>query len=409
MIIDYFRMAFRNLARRRMRSWLTLIGIIIGITSVVALIGLGEGLRTAITGIFGDLGTDKLTVSATGGFGPPGTAVINPLTVNNLEKMKRMNGVEIAAGRLLRAGTLMYNEKISFGYAASIPEEPDERKVIYDTLDLEAEEGRLLKATDTKKVMLGSGLGELEEYFGKDIVTGSRVQIQDTTFMVVGILEDTGNPIFDNIVIMNDDDLRDTFGIDNEVIDIIVVQLENEDDGKRVKEDIEKYLRRDRDVREGEEDFSVSTPEEMLQSVNSTLGAVNLFVIIIASISILVGGIGIMNTMFTSVTERTRQIGIMKSIGARNSTIFSLFFIESGLLGSVGGLLGAVLGSLIAVIGSMALQGFLGGELEIRAQISIWLFMGSVLGSFLIGSLFGIIPAMGASRMHPVDALRRKK
>ncbi len=175
-----------------------------------------------------------------------------------------------------------------------------------------------------------------------------------------------------------------------------------------MQENIEKLMRKERDVDKGEEDFTVQTPQAVLAQVNSTLFAVQLFVYVIAAISILVGGIGIMNTMFTSVLERTKEIGIMKSIGARNSTIFSLFFIESGLIGSIGGILGAIIGIStamgLAFVGRLAL----GSEL-IRADISIWLIVGSIFGAFLLGSIFGVIPAINASKLHPVDALRHTK
>jgi len=175
-----------------------------------------------------------------------------------------------------------------------------------------------------------------------------------------------------------------------------------------VQENIERLMRKERDVKKGEEDFTVQTPQAVLAQVNSTLFAVQLFVYIIAAISIIVGGIGIMNTMFTSVLERTKEIGIMKSIGARNSTIFSLFFIESGLIGSIGGVIGAIIGISMAMglafVGRLAL----GSEL-IRADVSVWLVFGSIFGSFLLGSIFGVIPAIRASKLHPVDALRHNK
>lgn len=409
MIIDYFKIAIRSLSRRKLRSWLTLIGIIIGITSVVALIGLGQGLQAAITGIFGSLGTDKITITATGGFGPPGTGVNTPLTTDDMDEIRRIKGVDTVAGRLLEPGKIDFNDKAGFGYAVSLPEEPNERELVIDAMNMKAEEGRLLKASDNRKIVVGNRVGDLEEYFGKDIVPGTKILVQNKTFEVVGILKKQGNFIFDSSLFMNDDDMRELFDLEDNELDVIVAQVKNDDEIPNVKKNIEKVMRKQRDVKEGEEDFAVSTPQEALDNINSTLGAVNIFVIVIASISILVGGIGIMNSMFMSVTERTRDIGIMKSIGARNNTIFSLFFIESGLLGSMGGLIGATIGALISIIGANALKNFLGGEIEVKAQIDLILFLGSIIGSFVVGSFFGIIPAMRAAKLHPVEALRKKK
>ena len=133
--------------------------------------------------------------------------------------------------------------------------------------------------------------------------------------------------------------------------------------------------------------------------------AVQLFVYIIASISLIVGGIGIMTTMFTSVVERTKEIGIMKSIGARNNTIFVLFFIESGFLGMVGGIIGIILGASAAYGLASAGSALLGSNL-IQAHLSLSVIIGSLIFSFILGSVFGTLPAHKASRMHPVDALR---
>ena len=384
-----------------------MLGIVIGITAVVALIGMGEGLKAAISSQFGSLGTDKLTVQASGGFGPPGTAVIKPLTNGNLEKISKVNGVDIAAGRLIRGGKLEHDNKAAFGYAASMAD-GEARKLMESAMNLKAESGRLLKDGDTKKVMLGSNLGKENAGLGKQIVVGSKVLVQGSEFEVIGIKKKQGSFIFDNIVLMNEDDLRRILNIPNDEYDIIVAQVQNNADILSVQEDIEKLMRKERDVKKGEEDFTVQTPQAILSQVNSTLFAVQLFVYIIAGISIVVGGIGIMNTMFTSVLERTREIGIMKSIGARNSSIFFLFFIESGLIGSIGGVIGAVLGTLISWGLAYAGRLALGVDL-IQSEVSIWLVAGSIMGSFFMGSIFGLIPAIHASKLNPVDALRHAK
>ena len=286
--------------------------------------------------------------------------------------------------------------------------EGERRKLIVSVLNLEAGKGRLLRDGDSKKIILGNNLGEADAGFEKQIVLGSKMLIEDEEFEVMGILKKKGNFLVDNIAITEEDDLRKILDIPDEEYDVIALQVHPNADIKAVQEDIEKLMRKERDVKKGEEDFTVQTPQAVLAQVSSTLFAVQLFVYIIAAISIIVGGIGIMNTMFTSVLERTKEIGIMKSIGARNSTIFSLFFIESGLIGSIGGIIGAVIG--ISMATGLAFIGriLLGSEL-IRTEISLWLVLGSILGSFLLGSIFGVIPAIRASRLNPVDALRYTK
>ncbi|MEA3329564.1 MAG: FtsX-like permease family protein, partial [Nanoarchaeota archaeon] len=182
------------------------------------------------------------------------------------------------------------------------------------------------------------------------------------------------------------------------------VKVKDKDLLDKAKEDIEKLLRNRRDVKEGEEDFEVSTPDAMLNQVNSILNAIQIFIVIIASIAIFVGAIGIVNTMATSVVERKKEIGIMKSIGARNSHIFMQFFIESGFMGLVGGILGVIVGLGIGYFGTVALNNFVGATT--KPEINIPLIFIALVGSFLVGAIAGIIPAMNAARQNPVEALR---
>jgi len=202
---------------------------------------------------------------------------------------------------------------------------------------------------------------------------------------------------------MYQDDLDNLFDYGDEV-DIIGVKVKDPDLMDRAKEEIERLLRQRRDVKEGEEDFEVSTPDALLETVNSVLGAVQAFIIIIASISILVGALGIVNTMTTSVLERRKEIGIMKAIGATNFQIFLQFFFESGLLGFVGGLVGIVLGTLISVAGIIGINSFIGSELS--PTIDFILIGGALIGSFIVGAVAGIVPAMQAAKQNPVEALR---
>jgi putative ABC transport system permease protein len=406
MILDHFQIATRNLRRRKLRSWLTMIGIIIGITAVVSLISMGQGLKVAITSQFGDVGTDKLTIQASGGFGPPGTAVVRPLTKETLRRIEQVNGVKISAGRLVRAGKLEFNSKTGFGYAESLPD-GEARTLVEASDNLEPFSGRLLRNGDSGKIVVGNNLYSQDVGFGKPITVGSKVLVQGKPFVVIGVLQKKGNFILDNSILVNEQDVRDTFNISSEVYDIITVQVQDGANINSVQSNIERLLRKERDVKEGEEDFTVQTPQAIIAQVNSTLFAVQIFVYIIAGISIVVGGIGIMNTMFTSVLERTRDIGIMKAIGARNSTIFSLFFVESGLIGMIGGIVGALCGAGLATLLAFLGRSLLGGGI-VRAEISIWLILSSIFGAFLLGSVFGIIPAMRASKLHPVDALKRK-
>ncbi|MBR9691200.1 ABC transporter permease [Candidatus Woesearchaeota archaeon] len=404
---DYIKFAFDNLRHRKIRSWLTMIGIFIGIASVVALIGLGEGLRETINSQFGFLGTDILSVTASGGFGPPGTGVVDPLSDKELDAIKKIAGVEGAAGRIMESGKLVFNRKVGFGFAISLPDGED-RKVMEHLMNMEAQKGRLLEDSDSGAVFLGASFYESDELFGKPILPGNKIELNDEELKVIGILEKKGNFQLDGTVFMNEDDLRNLVGRPDDEYDIIAVQVGKNADIAKIQASIEKKLRKIRDVDEGEEDFSVETPASVLESVNSVLLGIQIFVYIIAGISLLVGGIGIMNTMYTAVVERTKEVGIMKSIGAKNSTIFILFFIESGFLGTVGGMIGATLGYIIATGLAFVGKLVLGSDL-ISASISPTLIIGSLLFSFILGSFFGTLPAIRAAKLNPVDALRYSK
>lgn len=404
MISDSFNLAFKNLKHRGVRSWLTLLGIFIGVMAVVALISLGNALEVAVSSQFGISQTELITITAGGAAqtGPPGTGVVNPLTDEDLEDIEHLSSVKRAAGRNIGSGRLEYNDKLIFGYIASIPS-GENRDFIYSQLDSGAEVGRLLKDSDTRKVLLGYNFYVDKVGLDKIVFPGKKVLINDVSFEVVGILEKQGSFVFDNAVFMNDDDMKDLLNIDNE-LDVIIVQSVDKNEIEKTKLDIEKLLRKNRNVKIGEEDFSVSTPESSLSSIKGILNGVQAFIIIVALISVFVGALGIVNTMTTSVLERKKDIGIMKSIGARNEHIFLQFFMEAGLLGLVGGLIGSFFGTLIGLAGTMGINSWLGAE--IKMNIDFMLIFIALLGSFFIGAVSGIVPAMRASKQNPVEALK---
>ena len=403
-MVNYLSFSFKNLKHRGIRSWLTLLGIFIGITAVISLISLGNGLKAAVNAQFGVSSTKLISVQAKGveGFGSPGQGAVKKLTKQDAEAIEKLSSVEIAIPRKLESIRIEYNDIVNFGYAGSLIKGKEEK--MYELLDLEIDKGKLLKNGELKKVLLGYNFldGDTNSY-NKDILPGNKILIDGEKFEVSGILKKKGGLIFDNIVFMYDDDLNKLKNYGDKV-DLIAVEVKNENLMDKAEQDIEKLLRKRRDVKKGEEDFSVSTPQATLKQVNKVLTGIQIFVIIIASISIIIGAIGIINTMTTSVLERKKEIGIMKAIGAKNSHIFNLFFVESGLLGLTGGSLGIIAGLFIGYLGTKALNNFLGVESGI--QINIPLIVLSLIGSFLIGSIAGIFPAMNAAKQNPVDAIR---
>lgn len=406
MKLDYLKLILQNIKHRKLRSWLTMLGIFIGIAAVVSLIGLGEGLRSTVNSQFGFLGADIISVRA-GGIqfaGPPGTGVVNQLNTDLVPKLEKISGVKHVIPRLIQSAKVEFSKETEVMMVGSLPA-GIKREVIENMVGLEAKEGRLLKDGDGNKVFVGNHLAT--DDFSKEIHSGDRLTIKGKQFQVVGVGEELGSFILDHVVMMNEEVMRSLYDKKDET-SVIAVQIGTGEDAERIKQEIEKVLRKERNVEEGEEDFTVELAVDVLASLDSTLFAVQLFVYIIAGISLIVGGIGISSTMFTAVLERTKDIGIMKSIGAKNSDIFSLFLVESGLIGFVGGVIGVALGWGIAnglvILGTRQL-----GFSLIQANISVFLIIGAVFFSFIIGCIAGTIPAIKASRLNPVDSLRFAK
>jgi putative ABC transport system permease protein len=402
---DFFNLAFGNLRHRGLRSWLTILGIFIGIAAIVALISLGDGLRGAVTGQFASLDADKLIIqSASTGFGPPGSTAVKKLTEHDIKIIEGVPGVSEAVGRLVRVGKIEYNKVAGYGYIASIPQDKAKAEIVWDAANVKVAKGKLLSTTDKGKVVVGSTYAETEDY-GKTIRVGSNIKINGKDFEVIGILEKASSFTMNSAILMNEDDMKESLGIGDEW-DMIVAQLKDKNQAEQVADAIERKMRDDRNEKEGEEDFSVQTPLQAISSVNTVLDIINIVIAGIAGISLVVGAIGITNTMYTSVLERTREIGIMKAIGAKNSDIMSIFLIESGLLGLVGGIIGVVLGLAMAFGASSAAGAFLGG-VDFNIKFSMPLIFGSMGFAFVMGIGAGILPAMQASKLKPVEALRR--
>ena len=219
---------------------------------------------------------------------------------------------------------------------------------------------------------------------------------------MIGLLK-KGAAFINNAILVNEDDLKKIVPKSDE-LSAIVAQLNPGEKPSEVAERVLKTIRRDRHQKEGFEDVTVSTSEDLIDSINTILGVVQAVFIGIAAISLLVGGIGIMNTMYTSVMERTRDIGIMKAIGARNSDILWIFLLESGLLGMAGGIIGVLIGIGLSKLVESFGQDMVGNVLH--ASFPWTLIVGALLFSFVIGVLSGVLPARQASKMQPVEAFR---
>lgn len=403
MISDYFSYAFKNLRYRKVRTWLTMVGIVIGIAAVVSIISLGQGLEDMVTGQFEDMGADKITVMPGSSIFSAGTATIS-LNQKDYDAIKQTKGVEYVTGMLYSSVRIEYKDESQYTFVIGLPLDSDSKR-IFDTMqNFKIDYGRDLKYGDNNVVVVGASVAEDDKIFEKGVSIGSKITIEGVDFKVIGVLETLGNEQDDRSVYINIDRSRDIFD-NKEDYDLFFVQAKSGFDVSAVADDITEALRKSRDLKEGEEDFNVQTTEQLQESFGTIFSIVQWFLIGIASISIVVGGIGIMNTMYTSVLERTYDIGIMKAIGAKNSDILMLFVIEAGTLGAVGGIVGMLVGGGFAKIIEIVAKNALPADL-LKAHLGVELMVGAVLFAFVVGMASGAFPARQAARMKPVDALR---
>jgi len=390
-LFNYIRFSIRSLSHRPKRSWLTIIGILIGITAVVALISLGQGMQRAVDKQFEAFGYNLMTItagSARGGFrGGFGATAFE----FNTETLKNVEGVD-AVGAMLFKNAYIKTEKLE-GFLPVLGVSPETMRAFrgYD-----AETGRLLSNEDSLTAVLGS---EVAKDLG--LKAGDKLLIETAEFSVIGILKKGGNPQNDDAIFVPLKTLEEMFGEKGRV-SFVLVRAANGYDAKAVAEKIKKTLREER----GRDDLRVQTLEQVRELVRNAIGVVQAFLGGIAAISLLVGGIGVMNTMYTAVLERTREIGVMKAVGARRRHILILFLIESGFMGLVGGLLGTILGLAISAGATLLAKRFIEGADFLEVAVSPELVIGALLFSFLLGALSGWLPARNAAKLPPVEALR---
>jgi len=402
MLRDYFVLAMRNLRKRKLRSWLTMVGIFISIATIFMLVSISLGLQGAVEEQFRTLGTDKIFVQPSTGFlGPPGSVGGVILTEDDVDTISKVRGVKDYSFFTAGNAKVEFAGQTRFMLVWGIP--TDQQDVYIEVGAFETEEGRFLEEGDKNKLVLGILFKE-GVVFKKPVRTGNKITINDKDFKVKGTLERIGNPDDDRIILTDMDSFRELFDI-QERVDFIIVQIDEGEDLDEVADRIEKKLRSSRGVTEKNQDFDILKPEELLEAFGNILNIITTFLAGVAAISLFVGGIGIANTMYTSVVERTREIGIMKAIGAKNKDIFMIFFIESGLLGLVGGIMGVVLGYGVSKTIEFVAVTQLRTDL-LQAAAPLYLIVGSLAFGFLIGTISGTLPAVQASKTNVVDALR---
>jgi len=411
------KLAVNILMHNKLRSWLTVIGIVIGIAAVVAIVSIGEGMQQNVESHLGGLGADIITVSpgggrASAGFlrgpphpgeqgGPATSTEAENLTKKDVLVLRYIDGVKLIQGTVSAQGEVYYlGEKATISIGGVDP------LVWKEMTTSELESGRFLGPSDYNAVVVGHCIAK--DTFKQPLVVNRMITIEGKAFKIVGILKESGTFGEDDWrIIMPIEAARDTLeDVGEEEYDSIAIKAENADEVERIMEDAEQKLLISRHLTESEKDFRINSPKSMQETITSVTQTMSLFLEVIAAVSLLVGGVSIANTMFTSVLEKTREIGIMKAIGAKNGDIMMIFLLNSAIIGLIGGILGICLGSAISSLLprlGMQLMG-MGGEMT--TVITPLLLMYAVLLAMGIGIAAGVIPAYRASKLKPVDALR---
>ena len=402
-LIESFRSALIAIFANRMRSFLTTLGIIIGVASVISVVSLTGGMSAFIGDSFEALGSNSLTISSYTPFEDLMKGVRSRLSPEDLELIERRAEGIASITPILAANR---SSQIKYGPQTSFSEILGTTYAFQDVSQSYTQSGRFLAQSDnlTRRRVAVIGEEVRDNLNLPDNPINEYIEFSGEWFKVVGLLESRGEVMGqsrDNLVLIPystmvsilGNQTRTDIGIQltlspNTELDLVTIQLTA-------------LLRDAHNLGAGvEDDFRIQTPEQLTEQVDEILGTLTLVVGGIVSISLLVGGIGIMNIMLVSVTERTREIGICKAIGAKSHHILMQFLIEAMLLSLIGGAIGLVSGYGLGVLISSGIPDFP------PASVPLWATLLALGFSGAVGVLFGILPAAKASRLDPIDALR---
>ncbi len=403
------KIAFRGLTTNKTRSFLTLLGIVIGITAIILIMSLGQGAQNLILSQVQSMGPKVIAIAP--GRQPQGitdmlATFTDSLKEKDIEELKKKNNVPHLADIM----------PIVFGSQTAVFENNAYRPTILGVTGLFTKiyniypsEGRIFTDEEVKGyadvAIVGSKVKN--QLFGNDDALGQKIKIKGKSFKIIGIFPKTGQVSF-----LNFDDIavipyttaqQYIFGI--KYFNRIVIEADSEENVNRTVDDIKITLRNDHNITDPtKDDFFVETQAEALKMVSTITDIFTLFLVAIAAISLFVGGIGIMNIMLVSVTERTREIGLRKALGATSKNIMTQFLLEAIMLTVSGGAIGISLGIIFSFVTSLILGNYLGLNWQF-----VFPFQAMFLGlgvSTLIGLVFGIYPARKASRKSPIEALQ---
>lgn len=391
-------MAWGSITSNKMRSLLTMLGIIIGVAAVIALMSIGYGVQSKIESNISSLGSNTITITPGTGRKPgvrPAAGSMQTLTYKDYLAVRNLPNIKYAAPLVSTSYLVVSGNKNWTTRIYGCTED-------YATLSsLDVQEGRFWTEKEYNARSRVCVIGETVAtgLFGNESPIGQKVRINGDPFTVIGLLSEKGYSFMDQ-----DDRILIPFTTVQErmlhitYVNNIVISADNPDDLTQIESDVTNLLRTRHRIQTGkEDDFSIQNSQDLMETMKSTTQTLTVFLGSIAAISLLVGGIGIMNIMLVSVTERTKEIGIRKALGATYSMIVIQFLIESVMVSIAGGIIGVILGigisKLIPMVSSL------------DTVLSITPMIGSFLFSVFIGLVFGLYPAQKAAKLNPIDAL----
>ncbi|MEM0480844.1 MAG: ABC transporter permease [Candidatus Aenigmatarchaeota archaeon] len=408
---DIIFLALKNLSHRSLRSWLTILGIVIGIATVITMLSIGEGFRKSVTSqLLSVFGHDIIMIFPgtvrEGGFASLMRLIANvrstPIfTDRDINALKNIEEVLLAQGEIITGSIAKFK-----GETIPITIRGVDTSIWKSFVNVEIGEGRNFYPNEKKSIILGYRAAT--ELFKEKVNVGDYITINDKKFKVIGILKSSGLQmgIIDNVVFMNIEDAREIANLQKNQFHFIQVKVKETKNLEETSKKIEAALLIARKEKEDKKTFTVLSPQQIANAIVEIINSINFFLSTIAAISLLVGSIGISNTMFTAVLERTREIGTLKALGAKNFDILKLFITESVLLGLIGGLIGIFLSFIfVGIINFYGIRSTF-SENPQTAIITLDLIFFGILISTLLGAISGYFPARRAAKLEPVEALR---